>query len=166
MTGVVACRVGRLERESAEKGELRSALAGYGAAIDRLTLRIHQLPQAHGIEEGRSNKLVARWRTLDWVIGRLSVATVGRSTMRVVDEVIAATNRLILVAPEPIVETMQAVSDLIERFEPASEDWKRDWQAARNAFAEASRRAAFGDPGPKTVSRKMSPTPPNSTELD
>jgi len=95
--------------------------------MDRLTLKIHQLPQAHGIEEVRSNRLVARWRTLDWVIGRLSVATVGRSTMRVVDEVIVATNRLILVAPEPIVEAMQTISDLVGRFEPASEDWKRDW---------------------------------------
>ncbi len=166
VTGAVVYRVARLEREAADKGELRSALVAYGAAIDRLTLKIHQLPQAHGIEEGRSNRLVARWRTLDWVMGRLSVATVGRSTMRVVDEVISATNRLILVAPEPIVETMQAISDLIGRFEPASEDWKRDWQSARNVFAEASRRATYGAPSSETVSRNMSPTPPNSTQLD
>jgi hypothetical protein len=166
VTGVVVYRIARLEREAADRGELRSALAAYAAAIDRLTLKIHQLPQAHGIEEGRSNRLVARWRTLDWVIGRLSVATVGRSTMRVVDEVIVATNRLILVAPEPVVETMQALTDLVGRFEPASEDWKRDWQEARNVFAEVSRHAAFGLPSSRTVSRNMSPTPPNSTELD
>jgi hypothetical protein len=98
VTGTVVYRAARLEREAVNTGELRSALAAYGAAIDRLTLKIQQLPQAHGIDEGRSNKLVARWRTLDWVIGRLSVATVSRSTMRVVDEVIVATNRLILVA--------------------------------------------------------------------
>lgn len=165
VTGAVVYRVARLEREAADKGELRAALAAYGAAIDRLTLKIHQLPQAHGIEEGRSNSLVARWPTLDWVLGRLSVATVGRSTMRVVDEVIVATNRLILVAPEPIVETMQAISDLIGEFEPASENWKRDWHAARNVFAEASRQATFG-PSSETVSRNMSPTPPNSTERD
>jgi hypothetical protein len=166
VTGAVVYRVARLEREAADKGELRSALAAYSAAIDRLTLKIHQLPQAHGIEEGRSNKLIARWRTLDWSIGRLSVATIGRSTMRVVDEVIVATNRLILVAPEPIVEAMQAISDLIGRFEPASEDWKRAWQEARNVFAEVSRGAAFGPPSSKTVSRNMSPTPPNSAQLD
>lgn len=113
VTGMVVYRIARLERDAADRGELRSALAAYGAAIDRLTLKIHQLPQAHGIEDGRSNKLVARWPTLDWVIGRLSVATGGRSTMRVVDEVIFATNRLVLVAPEPIVETMQAITDLV-----------------------------------------------------
>jgi hypothetical protein len=166
VTGVVVYRVSRLEREAADRGELRSALAAYGAAIDRLTLKIHQLPQAHGIEEGRSNKLVARWPTLDWVIGRLSVATVGRSTMRVVDEVIVATNRLILVAPEQILETMQTVTDLVGRFAPADEDWKRDWQEARNVFAEVSRHAVFGSSHSKTVSRNMSPTPPSSTELN
>lgn len=166
MTGVVAYRVARLEKEAADKGELRLALATYGAAIDRLTLKIHQLPQAHGVEEGWSNRLIARWRTLDWVMGRLSVATVGRSTMRVVDEVIAATNRLILVAPEPILEAMEAVSDLIGQFDPASEDWQQKWQGARNAFAEVSRRAAVGVQGRKSVSLNMSPTPPNSTELD
>lgn len=86
--------------------------------------------------------------------------------MRVVDEVIVATHRLILVAPEPIVEAMQAISDLVGQFEPASEDWKRDWQEARNVFAEASRRAAFDSPSSKNVSRNMSPTPPNSTDLN
>lgn len=86
--------------------------------------------------------------------------------MRVVDEVIVATNRLILIAPESIVKTMQGISDLVGQFEPASEDWKRDWQEARNAFAEASRRAALDSPSSQTVSRNMSPTPPNATELD
>jgi hypothetical protein len=86
--------------------------------------------------------------------------------MRVVDEVIVATNRLVLVAPEPIVETMQAITDLVGRFEPVSEDWKRDWQEARNVFAEVSRDAAFGSSRSRTMSRNMSPTPPNSTELD
>jgi len=131
-----------------------------------LTLKIQQLPQAHGVEEGWSNRLIARWRTLDWIMGRLSVATVGRSTMRVVDEVIAATNRLILVAPEPILEAMQAISDLIGRFEPGGEDWQQEWQGARNAFAEVSRRAAVEVSQRESVSRNMSPTPPNSAQLD
>ncbi|MGN6275545.1 MAG: hypothetical protein ACTHNP_06410 [Solirubrobacterales bacterium] len=146
MTGVVAYRVARLEREAADKGELRSALTAYGAAIDRLTLKIQQLPQTHGVEEGWSNRLIARWPTLDWFMGRLSVATLGRSTMRAVDEVIAATNRLVLVAPEPILETMQAISDLIAGFDPANDKWKQDWQRARNDFAAASRRVAVAAP--------------------
>jgi hypothetical protein len=85
--------------------------------------------------------------------------------MRVVDEVIVATSRLILVAPEPIVEAMQAISDLIEQFEPASKNWKREWSEACSVFAEASRLAVFGPPSSRTVSRNMSPTPPNSTDL-
>lgn len=141
LTGIIAYHLARLERETLDKGELRTALAAYGAALDRLTLRVEQLPQAHGIEEDWMTKLVARWRTLDWVMGRISVATVGRGTMRAVDEVIAATNRLVLVAPEAVLETMQALSDLTSRFHPSGTQWREDWRAARSAFASASRRA-------------------------
>lgn len=140
VTGLVVYRVARIERETADKAELRSALGAYGAAIDRLTLKIHQLSQSHGVKEGWSNKSVAQWPTLDWVMGRLSVATLGRSTMRVLDEVIPATTRLILIAPSPVLEAMQGISDLVAAFDPGSENWKQEWQAARNAFAEASRK--------------------------
>ncbi|MGB7588246.1 MAG: hypothetical protein WBM00_06015, partial [Solirubrobacterales bacterium] len=108
-----------------------------------LTLRIDQLPQAHGIEEGWSTKLVARWRTLDWVMGRISVATVGRGAMRAVDEVISATNRLMLVAPEPVLASMESLSELIGRFDPTGGKWREEWQAARSTFAGVSRRAAL-----------------------
>jgi hypothetical protein len=141
LTGLIAYRLARLEREGLDKGELRTALAAYGAALDRLTLRVDQLPQAHGIEEDWMTKLVARWRTLDWLMGRISVATIGRGAMRSIDEVITATNRLTLVAPGPVMETMQALSELISRFEPGETDWRKEWQAARAAFAIASRRA-------------------------
>jgi len=142
LTGVIAYRLARLEREAFDKGEMRTALASYGAALDRLTLRIEQLPQAHGIEEDWTTRLVARWRTLDWVTGRLSTATVGRGAMRALDEVIAATNRLVLVAPESVLEAMETLSELIGNFNPSGSKWREEWRAARSAFAGASRRAA------------------------
>ena len=89
------------------------------------------------------NRLVAKLPTLDWLIGRMSTATVGRGIMRVVDEVIAATNRLLLVAPGPILDEMEAVSELIGTFDPGALKWRDDWKAARAAFASASRRAVF-----------------------
>jgi hypothetical protein len=141
VTGIVAYRLARLERESLDRDELRTALAAYGAALDRLTLRIDQLPQAHGIEEDWTTRLVARWRVLDWLMGRLSVATVGRGAMQAVDEVIATTNRLMLVAPGPVMEAMQMLSELIGRFDPSGANWREEWQAARTAFGRASRAA-------------------------
>lgn len=107
LTGVITYRLALVERKALDRGELRAALTAYGSALDRLTLRIEQLPQAHGIEEDWTTKLVARWRTLDWVMGRLSTATVGRGAMLALDEVIAATNRLMLVAPESVLEAME-----------------------------------------------------------
>lgn len=159
VTGIVAYHLARLEREARDKDELRTALAAYGAALDRLTLRIDQLPQAHGIEEDWMTRLVARWRTLDWLMGRLSVATIGRGAMRTVDEVIAATNRLMLIAPGPVMERMQILSELIGRFDPGGADWREEWQAARNAFAKTSRGAvATGVRTPVAVLQSR-PTP-------
>lgn len=141
LTGVITYRLARLERNALDKGELRAALTAYGAALDRLTLRVEQLPQAHGVKENWMNGLVAKWPILDWLIGRMSTATVGRGIMRAVDEVIAATNRLLLIAPEPVLEAMGAVSDLIGSFDPGATKWRDEWRAARAAFAGASRRA-------------------------
>jgi len=59
--------------------------------------------------------------------------------MQAVDEVIAATNRLMIVAQESVMETMQILSELIGRFEPGGESWREEWRDARTAFAKASR---------------------------
>lgn len=139
VTGVITYRLARLGREGLDRSELRAALTAYGAALDRLTLRIEQLPQAHGIEEDWLTRLVAKWRTLDWVMGRISTATVGREVMRAMEEVIAATNRLLLIAPESVLDAMGAPSELIGSFDPSGPKWREEWSAARNTFARASR---------------------------
>lgn len=141
VSGVVAYRAARLDREARDKDELRAALAAYGAALDRLNLRIEQLPQAHGIKENWTTRLVALWPILDWLMGRLSVATVGRGGMIALDEMIAATNRLLLVAPGPVLDDMEHLSELIGRFDPAAKEWKDEWKEARAAFAGNSRGA-------------------------
>lgn len=86
-------------------------------------------------------RLITRWRALDWLIGRLSVATVGRGAMAALGEVISATTRLMLVAPAPVMEAMEVLSELIGRFDPGGSSWREEWQAARTAFAEVSRLA-------------------------
>ncbi|HEX6689093.1 MAG TPA: hypothetical protein VF085_10585 [Solirubrobacterales bacterium] len=165
VTGVIAYRLARLEREALDKGELRTSLAAYGAALDRLSLQVDRLPQAHGIEEGWTTRLVALWPTLDWLMGRLSVATIGRGAMQAVDEVIAATNRLMLVAPQPVMETMQIISELIGRFEPAGAGWRGEWQDARAAFARASRESVVAHRKDRLSRSRVPKHVPDSTEL-
>lgn len=158
VSGVVAYRVARLEREARDTDELRGALAGYGAALDRLTLRIDQLPQAHGVQEGWTNRAVARWPVLHWILGRISLATVGRGAMISIDEVIAATNRLSLVAPGSVLEGMERLSQLIGRFDPTTAAWRDEWKDARAAFAGSARTAVVREGRasrlvPRTVSQ-------------
>jgi len=50
-------------------------------------------------------------------------------------------NRLILVAPEAVLEKMQTITDLTGRFDPGGKTWKAEWQEARNALAAVSRGA-------------------------
>jgi hypothetical protein len=144
VSGVVAYRLARLDRESRDADELRAALAAYGAALDRLSLKIEQLPQSHGIEEDWTTRLLAPWRTLDWLMGRLSLVTLGRGGMIAVDEVIAATNRLLLVAPRPVLEEMERVSDLLGRLDPPAKGWQDEFREARAAFAGTARAAVVG----------------------
>jgi hypothetical protein len=141
LTGLIAYRLAELDRKADATGELRTSLAAYGAALDRLTLQIEQLPQSQGIDENWITSLVEKLPTLNWLIGRLSMATVGRGAMGAVDEVIATTNRLVLVAPETILEAMQRGSELIGQFDPSAARWRDEWQEARVNFSAASRRA-------------------------
>jgi hypothetical protein len=141
VSGIVAYLIARLDREARDSDELRAALTAYGVALDRLNLRIEQLPQSHGIEENWTTRLVARWRTLDWLLGRISLATIGRGGMIALDEVIAATNRLLLVAPRSILAKMDRLSDLLGRFDPFAANWKHEFKEARAVFTGAARAA-------------------------
>ncbi|HVV91642.1 MAG TPA: hypothetical protein VHB53_14210, partial [Solirubrobacterales bacterium] len=71
LTGAMAYRLAELDRKADATGELQTCLAAYGAALDRLTLQIEQLPQSHGIEENWMTSLVEKLPTLNWLIGRL-----------------------------------------------------------------------------------------------
>jgi hypothetical protein len=64
--------------------------------------------------------------------------------MRAVDEVIATTNRLVLVAPESVLETVASTSDLISGFEPSLTTWREEWAAARIRFMAVAREVSVG----------------------
>ncbi|MGE5527482.1 MAG: hypothetical protein ACM3Q9_02330 [Methanosarcina sp.] len=80
------------------------------------------------------NRQVSRWRDLDWVMGRLSTGTLGRGAMRSLDELITAMNRLLLIAPEDVLDAVLGISVLLERFEQRDEGWREEWSAARTQW--------------------------------
>lgn len=71
------------------------------------------------------HRRAARWRDLDWAMCRLSTGTLGRGTMRALDELITAMNRLLLIAPEEVLDAVLGISGLLERFEQRDERWRR-----------------------------------------
>lgn len=159
VSALAVYRVARLEAEARDKDELRAALAGYGAALDRLNLKVEQLPQAHGIDENWMTRLVALWPTLDWLMGRVSVATLGRGGMIALDEMIAAANRLLLVAPGPVLDDMERLSDLISRLDPRASTWRDEWKEARSKFAGTARTTVIKKQGLFSTSFQKDPAP-------
>jgi hypothetical protein len=141
LTGLITYKVAGREQRGRDVDELRSALAIYGAVLDRFGRHLDQMPHPPGPIGRWVNGQVSRWRDLEWAIGRLSTGTLGRGAMRTLDELITAMNRLLLVAPEDILDAVLGISVLLERFEQRDEGWQEEWREARNAVAEASRGA-------------------------
>lgn len=141
LTGVLALRIARVEREDRSKAELAAAMAAYGYAVDRLGLEISQLP----LTPSRTGRAVAaaveRLPTLDWSLGQLSRHTLGRPGMRALDAYAAAMNRLILIAPKPVLAAAERVNALLATFEERSLNWATEWQEARDGFVLAARDA-------------------------
>jgi hypothetical protein len=141
LTGLITYKVAGREQRSRDIDELRSALALYGAVLDRFGRHLNQMPHPPGPVGHWVNRQVSRWRDLDWAMGRLSTGTLGRGAMRTLDELMTAMNRLLLIAPKDVLDAVRAINVLLERFEQRDDGWREEWREARNAVAKASRAA-------------------------
>jgi hypothetical protein len=141
LTGLITSKVAAREQRGRDVEELRAALAAYGAVLDRFGRHLDQLPHPPGPAGRWVNRQISRWRDLDWAMGRLSTGTLARGAMRTLDELITAMNRLLLIAPEEVLEAVLGISALLERFERRDEGWGEKWREARNTVAAASRAA-------------------------
>lgn len=141
LTGLITYKIATRQQRGREVEELRAALAVFGAVLDRFARHLDQMPHPPGPAGRWVNRQVSRWRDLDWAIGRLSTATLGRGAIRTLDELITAMNRLLLIAPEEVLDAVLRISDLVARFEQRDESWDEEWREARNAVAAASRAA-------------------------
>lgn len=141
LTGVLALRIAGVERDDRSKAELAAAMAAYGYAVDRLGLEIGQLPPTPSRAGRATAAVVGRLPTLDWSLGQLSRHTLGRPGMRALDAYTAAMNRLMLIAPKPVLTAVERVNGLLAMFENRSPNWSTEWQEARNDFAIAARDA-------------------------
>lgn len=141
LTGLITYMVAAREQRGRDVDELRAALAAYGAVLDRFGRHLDQLPHPPGPAGRWVNRQVSRSRDLDWAMGRLSTGILGRGAMRTLDELMTAMNRLLLIAPEEVLDAVLGISVLLEHFEQRDEGWGAEWREARNAVAAASRAA-------------------------
>jgi hypothetical protein len=59
--------------------------------------------------------------------------------MRALDAHSAAGNRLLLIAPEAVLERIEVLNDLLSELRPRDEDWREKWRTARGALVAPSR---------------------------
>lgn len=141
LTGLLTYKVAGREQRGRDLDELRSALAVYGAVLDRFGRHLDQMPHPPGSIGRWVNRQVSRWRDLDWAMGRLSTGTLGRGAIRTLDELMSAMNRLLLIAPKEVLDAVIEINQLLERSDQRDAHWKAEWSEARSAVAKASRAA-------------------------
>jgi hypothetical protein len=141
LSAIVAASSTRRHVAAQDRIGLAAALQAYGYATTTLGLEIDQLPPAPSAAVAALSASTARAPMLDWTLGQVSRRTVGRPTMRALDTYNAAMNRLLLVAPQPILTHMKTINDLVTRASERDEAWAAEWSDARAALTYASRRA-------------------------
>jgi hypothetical protein len=141
LTGLITLRAARRVADAQRGSDLLAALQAYGYAADRLYLEISQLPPAPGRLAVAVQAGAARLGALDWSAGQIARHTLGRPAMRALDTYMAAFNRLVLVAPEPILTGVQPLNDLIARLDKRDEKWSTEWSDARGDLTKTARLA-------------------------
>jgi hypothetical protein len=140
LTAWISFRVAVSAREDSARGELAAALAAYGHALDRLEIEIAQLPPAAGRVTEVTQTAVERWLPwFDWLLARIARFAVGREAYRALEAHSAAANRVVLVAPPPVLERVERISELLAQVERRDDRWKSEWRDARGALLAAAR---------------------------
>ena len=135
----VALRIARIESRERSSGELATAIAAFGYAVDRLTLEIGQLPPPPGRAATALTTAVTRMPHADWFTGQLARWSLGLPAMRALDRLMAATNRLSLLAPEALLPDVGRISELLGRLAHRDQEAVAELADARARLLTAAR---------------------------
>ena len=140
LTAFVTSRAAKRHAAGQERSELVAALQAYGYAVTNLGLEIEQLPPAPARSTTAAVSAAAtRAPLLDWTVGQINRRTIGRPTARALDLYNAALNRLLLLAPESLLQPAEVINELVRRADTRDDAWEEQWSAARAAFTAAAR---------------------------
>lgn len=134
------------ERKDRRQGELAAALAAFGVALDQLFLELDQLPERGDRFSVSAAKRLGDRGTAGWLIRLLGRRVFGREAWRALEALIAATNRLLIVAPASLLPSILEMNELLAGFEGRGSGWREEWQRARGEILVAGR-SELGLPG-------------------
>jgi len=136
---LVALRIAQLQSRERRASELSAAVASFGHAVDRLMLEIGQLPPSSGRTGVTLRSAVERRPYANWIVGQLTRWSLGLPAMRALDGLMAATNRLSLVAPEPMVRDVGRIPALLGRLAQRDQRAVAELDSARARLLAAAR---------------------------
>ncbi|HEX8084556.1 MAG TPA: hypothetical protein VF529_09720 [Solirubrobacteraceae bacterium] len=132
------------ERRERRLEQLESRLAMFGAALDGLVLEMESLPPQSRRGQILSEWLARRMPTLDFFVGRLGRALLGRRLYALMGDFQRAGNALVVSAPPEIVVAMEPIGDALGAFSKEPDKWHARFEEARADFAAVARIAAAG----------------------
>jgi hypothetical protein len=143
LTGFISLKLAAADRRDRRQDELTAALAAFGFALDQLRKELDALPPQTGPANRHVGRALRRsLPTLDWWLSQFARHTVARPALRAYDGVMAATNRLLLVAPEELLTHVRAIIELLDEVRVHDDAWQAEWVERRADLFQASRAIA------------------------
>jgi hypothetical protein len=134
----------RAERDLRERSELVSELAALGFAIDMLELEISRLPR-RTVFARAADQAISRERlpNLNYLIEWTHFKTVGREAYRAIERFVEVANRVVVVAPDEVLEITQDFAELIGTLQERhhGDAWRQRWNSTRERYAQVCRSA-------------------------
>jgi hypothetical protein len=138
--GAITFATQRADRRDRARGDLAAALITFGYALDSLQVEIARIPprtRAARVADTVINE--RRFPNLNFLLNSLHSATLGRSAGRALDRLLAALNRLLLLAPADMMPLLEEINELLATVSARDAEWDDRWRELRGRLTAASR---------------------------
>jgi hypothetical protein len=140
VVGVSNYAINRVQARDARNLELRTATVGFLQAVDMVTHQLRSERKPGRIVAGFFRGLERSAPTFDANLARLQQRILTPHIQPMIEFFVAASNRLLLVAPSGMLEPMGEMMELLSRAEERDAEWDQHWDEAHDKLVVIARR--------------------------
>ncbi len=131
--------VRKADADDRRQAALLSAIVGYLHMIELIGLEAARQPKSGTAVTALNRFIEKRAPQLDYTTGRLHEAIFTPHLRELMDRYSLAANRLLMLAPSPLLEDVDRVNRLLGGFDGLDDEWIARWQEARGQLVRACR---------------------------